>query len=322
MIANEALGEDKNNNSIQNTKINNQSSHSYLFTSCIIYTIFIFLFLLWTLINLWTRWNEIIYPVPSNGFDLQNFKQLIYPSITICNISPGVPLTHSKCQNFQNKIECDYKEEIFSFKKNKLRAKPNEQYHCLTYNDNLETAFVATKTGIQDMLTISLHINIDKYPKNSTTNGVMVSLHSQKTPVGNDFNIIAAPGEVFLVRLKKTVKEYLNSTIIESFEGKMSSMGQYNFNSNWGKQDNTIVLSFTYQDLNVMIVKELSPYTLFNFFSETGGVLSLLLGSSILNLIIILLQWSWGVRFNDIQWLGIGIKKDDNEQKENNIQII
>ena len=117
MIANEALGEDKNNNSIQNTKINNQSSHSYLFTSCIIYTIFIFLFLLWTLINLWTRWNEIIYPVPSNGFDLQNFKQLIYPSITICNISPGVPLTHSKCQNFQNKKECDYKEEIFSFKK-------------------------------------------------------------------------------------------------------------------------------------------------------------------------------------------------------------
>ena len=83
MIANEALGEDKNKNSIQNKIINNQSSHSYLFTSCIIYTIFIFLFLLWTLINLWTRWNEIIYPVPSNGFDLQNFKQLIYPSITI-----------------------------------------------------------------------------------------------------------------------------------------------------------------------------------------------------------------------------------------------
>ena len=295
-----------------------QTSHSYLYTSCVIYTVFIFLFLIWTLLNLWTRWNEIIYPVPSNAFDLQNFKQLIYPSITVCNISPNIPLTHNKCQNFQNEISCEYKEEIFSFKKNKLRVKPNEEYHCLTYNDNIETAFVATKTGIQDMLTISIRINIDKYPKNSTTNGVMVSLHSQKMKIGNDFNIIAAPGEVFLVRLKKNVKEYLNSTIIESFEGKVSSMGKYNFNSNWGNQDDTVVLSFTYQDLNVMIVKELSPYILFNFFSETGGVLSLLLGSSILNLIIILLQWSWGVRLSDTQWMSIG----NANEEENKVQII
>ena len=295
-----------------------QTSHSYLYTSCVIYTVFIFLFLIWTLINLWTRWNEINYPVPSNAFDLHNFKRLIYPRITVCNISPNIPLTHNKCQNFQTEISCEYNEEIFSFKKNKLRVKPNEEYHCLTYNDNIETAFVATKTGIQDMLTISIRINIDKYPKNSTTNGVMVSLHSQKMKIGNDFNIIAAPGEVFLVRLKKNVKEYLNSTIIESFEGKVSSMGKYNFNSNWGNQDDTVVLSFTYQDLNVMIVKELSPYTLFNFFSETGGVLSLLLGSSILNLIIILLQWSWGVRLSDTQWMSIG----NANEEENKVQII
>lgn len=318
MNTNEVLNSTHSKKSLSN-KLSSSASHSYLYTSCIIYTIFIFLFLIWTLINLWTRWNEIIYPVPSNAFDLQNFKQLIYPSITICNISPNIPLTHNKCQNFQNEIQCEYKEDIFSFKKNKLRAKPNEKYHCLTYNDNIETAFVATKTGIQDMLTISIKINIDRYPKNSTTNGVMVSLHSQKMQIGNDFNIIAAPGEVFLVRLKKNVKEYLNSTIIESFEGKLSSMGKYNFNANWGNQDDTVVLSFTYQDLSVMIVKELSPYTLFNFFSETGGVLSLLLGSSILNLIIILLQWSWGVRLNDTQWMSISNAKEDNE---NNIQII
>ena len=295
-----------------------QTSHSYIYTSCVIYTVFIFLFLIWTLLNLWPRWNEIIYPVPSNAFELQNFQQLIYPNITVCNIYHNMPLTHNKCQKFQNEISCEYKEEIFSFKKNKLRVKPNEEYHCLTYNDNIETAFVATKTGIQDMLTISIRINIDKYPKNSTTNGVMVSLHSQKMKIGNDFNIIAAPGEVFLVRLKKNVKEYLNSTIIESFEGKVSSMGKYNFNSNWGNQDDTVVLSFTYQDLNVMIVKELSPYTLFNFFSETGGVLSLLLGSSILNLIIILLQWSWGVRLSDTQWMSIG----NANEEENKVQII
>lgn len=63
-------------------------------TGCIIYGVFLLLFMIWTLINLWERWNQIIEPVSSNGFDIQNFQQLIYPAITICNLVPNVKLQH------------------------------------------------------------------------------------------------------------------------------------------------------------------------------------------------------------------------------------
>ena len=42
----------------------------------------------------WTR-NDLIEPVSNNGFDLRNFQQLIYPSITICNLVPDVFLIHN-----------------------------------------------------------------------------------------------------------------------------------------------------------------------------------------------------------------------------------
>jgi len=44
--------------------------------------------------NLWERWNQLISPVSSNGFDIENFHQLIYPAITICNLTPNVKITH------------------------------------------------------------------------------------------------------------------------------------------------------------------------------------------------------------------------------------
>jgi hypothetical protein len=65
-----------------------------MFTGCLTYCFFLLLFIIWTLNNLWERWNEIIEPETSNGFDIQTFKQLIYPAFTICNIVPGVKLTH------------------------------------------------------------------------------------------------------------------------------------------------------------------------------------------------------------------------------------
>jgi len=44
--------------------------------------------------HLWQRWNSIISPESNNGFDQQEFQQLIYPAITVCNLSPTIKITH------------------------------------------------------------------------------------------------------------------------------------------------------------------------------------------------------------------------------------
>ena len=78
-------------------------------------------------------------------------------------------------------------------------------------------------------------------------------------------------------------------------------------------RNDTVVIAFTYQDLNVLVVKELPPYSLLTFLSETGGMLGLLLGTSIVNLIIFLLQWSWGLRFNEYNWINVQNKETEQE---------
>jgi hypothetical protein len=65
-----------------------------MLSGCLVYCIFVFLFIIWTMMNLWSRWNQIIDPVASNGFDIQNFQQLIYPAITVCNLVPNVKIDH------------------------------------------------------------------------------------------------------------------------------------------------------------------------------------------------------------------------------------
>jgi len=116
---------------------------------------------------------------------------------------------------------------------------------------------------------------------------------------------------VTLIRLKKTINEYLNNTTIESFDGKISTIGDYNFQENWGNKNDTVVLAMTYQDLNVMIVKELPPYDVLTFLSETGGVLGLLLGTSLVNLIVFLIQWAWGLKFNETNWTNVQNRKEE-----------
>jgi hypothetical protein len=291
-------------------------------TGCAIYSIFLILFLIWTLINLWSRWNQLIEPVSSNGFDLHPFQQLIYPSITVCNITPNVKLHHNKCLNYETELNCEYKEETIKLKKSFLKTKQNFA-SCLTYNFNLDDAFVATKLGMQDMLIISMKIGINEYPKTSLTSGVHISLHSQNSKSEIDYGLMASPGELFLVRLKKTVNEYLNSTSIESFDGKISTMGDHNFEENFGLKNDTVALAFVYEDLNVMIVRELPPYDILTFLSETGGVLGLLLGTSLVNLVVFLLQWSWGLRLNEYNWMSVKNKpeipldKTKNHSKKN-----
>jgi hypothetical protein len=179
----------------------------------------------------------------------------------------------------------------------------------LNYNYNLDDAFVATKLGTQDMLIISVKIGINQYPNNSLTSGVHISLVSQGSKSELDSGLMASPGELFLVRLKKTVNEYLNSTSLESFDGKISTLGDHNFKNNFGQKNDTVALAFTYEDLNVMIVRELPPYDILTFLSETGGMLGLLLGTSLVNLIVFLLQWGWGLRLNEYNWVDVKNKQ-------------
>merc|ERR1712032_490266 len=185
---------------------------------------------------------------------------------------------------------------------------------CMTYNNNIEDAFVTSKLGIQDMLIISVKINIKDYPSNSFTSGVHISLHTQASNMESGAGLIASPGQVTLIRLKKTINEYLNNTSIESFDGKISTIGDYNFEDNWGSKNETVVLAMTYQDLNVMIIKELPPYDIMTFLSETGGVLGLLLGTSLVNLIIFLVQWAWGLKFNEYNWVNVQNRETNNDK--------
>lgn len=170
------------------------------------------------------------------------------------------------------------------------------------------------------MLIISVKINIKDYPSNSFTSGVHISFHTQGSKADSGSGLIASTGQVTLIRLKKTINEYLNNTTIESFDGKISTIGDYNFEENWGNKNDTVVLAMTYQDLNVMIVKELPPYDVLTFLSETGGVLGLLLGTSLVNLIVFLIQWAWGLKFNETNWANVQNKKEE-ELNINNFDI-
>ena len=73
---------------------------------------------------------------------------------------------------------------------------------------------------------ISVSINFNDYPVNSFMSGVSISLHAQGKRPSTYYNgILANPGDMFLIRLKKVVNEYLNNTTIESFDSKISTIG-------------------------------------------------------------------------------------------------
>jgi len=84
---------------------------------------------------------------------------------------------------------------------------------------------------------------------------------------------------MFLIRLKKVVNEYLNNTTVETFDSKISTIGNQNFEQQWGQLNDTVVVAFTYQDLNVMVIRQLPPYTILSFLAETGGAFGFFVGN-------------------------------------------
>ena len=71
-----------------------------------------------------------------------------------------------------------------------------------------------------------------------------------------------------------------------------------------------------------MVIKELTPYDMFSFLSETGGMLGLLIGTSFVNLITLVLQWGWGLRGNEFNWANVMNKNEFMKSSDGEIEKI
>jgi hypothetical protein len=141
---------------------------------------------------------------------------------------------------YEDEVNCEKKEVKFDVsERSLLKISDWKDIYCLNYNYNIDNAFVSNKIAMQvkkinylkDMFIISVSINSGEYPDNTLLKGVSVSLHSQgKKPNTHFSGILANTGEMFLIRMKKIVNEYLNNTSIESFDAKISTIGRYCFN--------------------------------------------------------------------------------------------
>lgn len=279
---------------------------SYSNVSCYLYVFCAILFALWTFDLLWDRWNQIINPVSSNGFETELFHQLLYPAITLCNLVPGQKIKPKKCRTISEKsLDCEFIESKHFYKSTNLKSTPHRKYnYCITYNYNPESAFSSNKKSLDDILFYSVSLESDPQYE-SIINGAIVSLHSQGSKANISNGIIITSGSMMMLRLKKVVHEFLNMTSIEAFQAQTSDLTTINFETNWGPKNETLVVALSYEDLNVNIVRELPPFTFMSFLSETGGIIGLLLGSSLVNVLIGLIQWIWGIRKSELDFISI-----------------
>lgn len=284
---------------------------SYSNVSCYLYVFCAILFALWTFDLLWDRWNQIINPVSSNGFETELFHQLLYPAITLCNILPGQKIKPKKCRTISEKsLDCEFIESKHFYKSTNLKSTPHKKYnYCITYNYNPESAFSSNKKSLDDILFYSITLESDQQFE-SIINGAIVSLHSQGSKANISNGIIISSGSMMMLRLKKVVHEFLNMTSIETFQAQTSDLTTLNFESNWGMRNETLVVALSYEDLNVNIIRELPPFTFMSFLSETGGIIGLLLGSSLVNVLIGLIQWIWGIHKSELDFISIHKKNE------------
>ena len=89
-----------------------------------------------------------------------------------------------------------------------------------------------------------------------------------------------------------------------------------------------MVVAFTFQDLNVMIIRELAPYNILTFLSETGGFVFFFVGnefelkssgSSTVNIVIFLIKWLWGLRINEQNWITVQNEKEEDDKWKQSI---
>ena len=190
----------------------------------------------------------------------------------------------------------DMRRNITDLLKHKL-TQENVMRHCLVFNNDLTSnPYQTHRKGLADALTIVLSINLRKYPKDAKYSGVHIDLHSQcDRSLGNcpdelESTLVAAPGSPHFYRMTKHRHIYLNGTSVEYYDAKDSASGNHGFQKHFGPIDDTVVLTFLYDDMSLMEVREVPQYTWFNMFAEIGGIGGLLFGVGIFQLISIVLK--------------------------------
>jgi len=174
----------------------------------------------------------------------------------------------------------------------------NTLRHCLVFNNDKLQQYSTRRKGLADALTVVLKINIDMYPKHAKYSGVHIDLHSQcdreigECPEELDSTLVAAPGSPHFYRMTKHHHHYLNGTIIEYYEAKDSASGDYEFTKHFGAKNDTVVLTFLYADMSLMEALEMPKYTWFSLMAEIGGLMGLLFGVGIVNILSMVSIWS------------------------------
>ena len=276
----------------------------------ILYLSGVFLFL-WAVNDaLGQRWTMLtsLHPSTSTSLQVHDTRTLDFPAITICNLAPHVPLTLLSCNSFDHQTDCPEHHVPKLVKKNKQKKnhhrhnldKSEQQQqietrsldHCIAFNNKIGNSYTTQKRGLADALVVVLKINVDKYnKKNARFTGVHINLHPQcirangECPAELSSSLLAAPGIPRFYRMSKHVHEFLNGTISEYYDAKESSSGDNNFHESFGDRKDTVVLTFYYASMSMTVVKELPHYTWFSMFGEIGGIMGLLFGVGIINVL-------------------------------------
>ena len=276
------------------------------------------------------KWPRLMGKLsPGTSVSLHRAHSLDFPAITVCNLAKSVPLTPVKCSTYDSTGECpefhvpflkrfekgtasgngspeddewvyesslDMRKNISEIVRHKL-TRENRLRHCLVFNNDLSSdPYQTHRKGLADALTLVLSINLNKYPKGAKYSGVHIDLHSQcdralgDCPDELESTIVAAPGSPRFYRMTKHRHMYLNGTSVEYYDAKDSASGDYEFSKHFGPEDDTVVLTFLYDDMSLMEVREVPQYTWFNMLAEIGGIGGLLFGVGIFQLISSLLK--------------------------------
>ena len=221
-----------------------------------------------------------------------------------------MPLTLVSCNSFDHQTDCPEHHVPKLRKKKEMKNKSHrhsfhkdgqepQQHlethsldHCIAFNNKIGNSYTTQKRGLADALVVVLKINIDKYDKkNARFTGVHINLHPQcirskgQCPEELSSSLLAAPGIPRFYRMSKHVHEMLNGTVSEYYDAKESSAGNNNFHESFGDRKDTVVLTFYYASMSMTVVKELPHFTWFSMFGEIGGIMGLLFGVGIINVL-------------------------------------
>eukprot|EP00499_Haloplacidia_sp_CaronLabIsolate_P001781 CAMPEP_0196783022 /NCGR_PEP_ID=MMETSP1104-20130614/12297_1 /TAXON_ID=33652 /ORGANISM="Cafeteria sp., Strain Caron Lab Isolate" /LENGTH=312 /DNA_ID=CAMNT_0042153271 /DNA_START=31 /DNA_END=966 /DNA_ORIENTATION=- len=243
-----------------------------------LWSISLVLFTIWVATIVSERWDQMHSSVTSTAVRMRHVPSLQFPAITICNLAQDVPLRPVYCGAYNNASTCKPQHD-------------GELTNCLVYNNDKSSIYAAERTGLADTLMIAVGVNINRYPPREPFSGVHINLHEpcdrakDECPEELTSALMSAPGTPVFFRMTKVVNEYLNGTTHVHFEARDSDVGDHNFETVFGKANDTVVLGFHYMSMSEMVIKELPRYTWLSLGAEVGGIVGLLYGIGIVNVI-------------------------------------